>query len=239
MTKSNEERMLPVFQHLKYLKDNGYFVTDKTGVKTVEIMNMTACLDPLQPIITYPGRKTPEDYCQKELEWYLSQDLSVDMIGEYAKIWKNVASKTDNQVNSNYGWCIFSEANGNQYDNCLAELKKNPESRRAMMIYTRPSMHKDHCRDGMSDFICTNNVQCFIRNNMLYYLVYMRSNDAIFGWTNDHFWHCWVYTKLLKDLQEAYPDLTACRDGLYWNAGSFHVYERHFNMLDKICTYKP
>ena len=39
-------------------------------------------------------------------------------IGEKAKIWKQVAS-TDNLVNSNYGWCIFSIENGEQYKECF------------------------------------------------------------------------------------------------------------------------
>lgn len=238
MTKSNEERMLPLFEKLKWFKDNNLYTIDKTGVKTVELINVAICLNPLQPVISYPGRKTPENYCEKELEWYLSQDLSVKMIGQHAKIWNDVAS-SKGLVNSNYGWCIFSKDNHSQYDHCLQELKNNPESRRAMMIYTRPSMQEDYCVDGMSDFICTNNVQCFIREHKLYYLVYMRSNDAIFGFMNDFYWHCWVYAKLLKDLQEMHPELEASDIGLYWNTGSFHIYERHFGMLDSICTYKP
>lgn len=237
MIKTNENRLISIFRYLKYLKDIKSFTIDKTGVKTVEMLNMNVCLNPLQPVLEFPGRKTPEEYCKKEIDWYLSQDLSIKMIGQYAKIWCNVAA-SDDTVNSNYGWCIFSKDNGSQYEHCLNELKENANSRRAMMIYTRPSMQEDYCRDGMSDFICTNNVQCFIRNNKLYYLVYMRSNDAIFGLGPDLYWHCWVYKKLLEDLQSTYPDLTASDDGLYWNAGSFHVYERHFNMLDKICTYE-
>lgn len=237
MTHTNEERMLPIFKYLKELKDNKNFTIDKSGVKTVELINMVACLNPMQPLFNYPGRKTPENYCNKEIDWYLSQDLSVEMIGEHAKIWTKVCSNKG-LVNSNYGWCIFNEDNFSQYEHCLKELKANKESRRAMMIYTRPSMQDDYCKDNMSDFICTNNVQCFIRNNKLYYLVYMRSNDAIFGFYPDFYWHCWVYDKLLKDLQAYYPELEASEDGLYWNAGSFHVYERHFDMLEKICTFR-
>lgn len=231
---TNELRLMPALQALKQMKDNENFVIDKTGVKMVEIMDYHATFNPAQPELIFNGRKTPMKYVEAELQWYDSQDRHVNFIGEKAKIWKDIASK-DGLVNSNYGWCIYSEDNGLQYANCLKELCNNRESRRAVMIYTRPSMHNDYCENGMSDFICTNTVQCFIRHNKLYYCVYMRSNDAIFGFFNDFAWHCTVYQRLLADLQKTYPSLELSQNGLKWCAASFHVYERHFEMLDKMC----
>ena len=237
MTQTNESRLFPVLKELKALKDAGKFVTDKTGVKIVEILDYHQTFNPYQPYLEFPGRKTSEAYVKAELDWYYSMDLSVDFIGEKAKIWKQIASDK-NIVNSNYGWCIFSEDNGSQYENCFKELIKNPESRRAIMIYTRPSMHVDYCKDGMNDFICTNNVQCFIRNEELHYFVYMRSNDAVFGFFNDLTFHCHVYQKLLSDIQKVYPHVLGSKHGLHWCAASFHIYERHFDMLDCMTQFE-
>lgn len=105
------------------------------------------------------------DYVQREEGWYNSMSLSVnDIPGGAPQIWKAVADK-NGLINSNYGWCIYSPDNGFnaaehgelecQYTRTFAELKKNPESRRAMMIYTRPSMWLDYNKDGRSDFMCT------------------------------------------------------------------------------------
>lgn len=232
----NEDILIEQFLILKNKKDNDNFVIDKTGVKLVEILDASFNLNPEQPYLEFPGRKTSEEYVKAELDWYNSLDLSVDIIGEKAKIWKQIAS-TENLVNSNYGWCIFSKDNGDQYKNCVTELIRNPESRRAIMIYTRPSMHTDFCKNGMNDFICTNTVQCFIRNEELHYIVNMRSNDAIFGFMNDFVWHCHVYNKIIEDIQKIYPHIKMSKEGIHWHANSFHIYERHFNMLDKICTY--
>lgn len=237
MTITNEERLLPVLKYLKEQKDSENFVIDKTGVKTVEIIDAHFTYNPHQPYLNFPGRKTCERYVKAELDWYNSLDLSVDVIGEEAKIWKQIASK-DGLVNSNYGWCIFSKENGEQYVNCFRELIKNPESRRAIMIYTRPSMHVDYCKNGMNDFICTNNVQCFIRDSQLYYIINQRSCDCIFGLGNDAPWHCHVYMKLLEDIQKVYPHVKASDYGIKWNAASLHVYERHFDMLDRMVTYE-
>ena len=68
------------------------------------------------------------------------------------------------------------------------------------MIYTRPMIWLDAWKNGMNDFICTNNVQYFIRDNKLVTCVYMRSNDAVFGYNNDFAWQKYVRDKLIDDL---------------------------------------
>jgi len=195
------------------------YVTDKTGVKTLEIMNASFIAD--QPAII---GKVNEDYVERELAWYKSQSLNVnDIPGETPAIWKAVATE-DGYINSNYGWCIWSDENHNQYTNVLDELKNNPDSRRANMIYTRPTMHSDYNRNGMSDFMCTNNVQYLIRNGELNALVYMRSNDAVFGYKNDWAWQKHVLDSLCKELNVPAGQI-------YWNVSSLHIYERHFGLL--------
>ena len=167
-----------------------------------------------------------------ELEWYESQSLDVnDIAGETPAIWKAVSDK-DGKINSNYGYLIHSEENYSQYLHVLTELGENPDSRRANMIYTRPDIHIDAFTNGMSDFICTNNVQYFIRNNQLITSVYMRSNDAVFGYNNDFAWQRYVRDKLIEDLEtDTYKRYEP--GPIYWNVGSLHVYERHFNHIQE------
>mgnify|MGYP003342668458 FL=1 len=198
---------------------NEDFVTDKTGVKTVEIMNASFIADE-EAIIGTPN----QDYIERELQWYKSMSLNVnDIPGGPPEIWKRVAT-TYGRINSNYGWCIYSKENGNQYENVLDELTRNPDTRRATMIYTRPSMHYDYNRDGMSDFMCTNAVQYLIRDGKVNALVYMRSNDAVFGYKNDYAWQKYVLDSVANDLGLSVGNL-------YWNVSSLHVYERHFDLI--------
>ena len=209
----------------KYLNDK--FVIDKSGVKTIEIIN--AVFEADKDYILRPPNK---EYIKREIEWYESQSLNVnDIPGETPAIWKAVADKND-KINSNYGYLIHSEENFSQYLSVLAELGDNPDSRRANMIYTRPSIQMDAVFNGMSDFICTNNVQYFIRDNQLITSVYMRSNDAVFGYNNDLAWQKHVRDNLINDLEkDTYKRYIP--GPIYWNVGSLHVYERHFNLLDK------
>lgn len=199
--------------------ERGWFVTDKTGVKTIEMIG--ACFIANEPAIF----GTPnQDYIDREIKWYRSMSLNVnDIPGDVPAIWKQVADK-DGFINSNYGWCIWSYDNHLQYESVLTELMKNPYSRRAVMIYTRPTMHKEYNTNGMSDFMCTNTVQYMIRDDKLYAVVQMRSNDAVYGYKNDYAWQKYVLNMLATDLGVAAGDII-------WNVGSLHVYERHFDLV--------
>lgn len=195
------------------------FVTDKTGVRMLEVRSASFIAD--EPTIF---GTVNTDYVLRELEWYHSMSLNVnDIPGGPPTIWQ-VVSDNDGYINSNYGWCIFSDENYNQYNHVLEELKKSPESRRAIMIYTRPNMWYDYNHNGRSDFMCTNAVQYMIRDHKLETVVQMRSNDVIFGYKNDFAWQNYVHKNLAHDL--------SIEPGhIYWNVGSLHVYERHFNLV--------
>jgi len=196
------------------------FVTDKTGVKTIEMIGATFEAD--EPTIF---GEVNEEYVERELAWYKSMSLSVnDIPGKTPAIWQQVADE-NGYINSNYGWAIWHEDNFNQYANVLKELRSNPNSRRAVMIYTRPTMWYDYNFNGMSDFMCTNAVQYMIRDGQLVAIVQMRSNDVVFGYRNDYAWQSYVANQLSDDLHlKTWPKII-------WNVGNLHVYERHFDKV--------
>jgi thymidylate synthase len=146
-------------------------------------------------------------------------------------LWKAVADK-DGFINSNYGYLVFSSRNHMQYDNVLNALTENPSTRRATMVYTRPSIHAEWNKNGMSDFICTNAVQYLIRDNKLEVVVQMRSNDAWAGYRNDRAWAVYVQNKLIKDLKrDANIEVTA--GAIFWQVASLHIYEKQFYLIDE------
>lgn len=221
---------LDVYDIRQILADELYnknFVTDKSGVATIEILNAAFIAN--EPAIF----GTPnEDYIERELKWYRSMSRNVnDIPGGTPEIWKMVADK-NGMINSNYGWCIYSEENGYQFTKVVEELVKSPLSRRATMIYTRPSMHVDYNKNGMSDFMCTNVVQYYIRKGKLHASVYMRSNDAIFGYKNDWAWQRYVQKEVLQSINGKCNTVYDLGD-LYWNVSSLHVYERHFKLVEE------
>lgn len=219
----------------------GEFTTDKTGVKTVELIGENFIADD-DTIFCQPNK----EYVEAEKQWYLSQSLNVyDIPGKVPAIWKQVADK-DGFINSNYGWCIYSEDNCKQYRNCLRQLLNDVDTRRACMIYTRPSMQYEYNKNGMSDFMCTFATQQFLRETSehkidvdgptlahykLHYIVYQRSCDAIFGFRNDNAWHQFVAKSLVKDLKANGIDVDD-EPIVEFSCGSIHVYERHFKFIE-------
>jgi len=201
------------------------FVIDKTGVKTIEIVGSSFIAD--QPLIF---GELNNDYIERELRWYISQSLFVkDIPGKTPKIWEDISSN-NGKINSNYGWCIFSRENTYQYKSCLKQLFSHKDTRRAVMIYTRPEIQFDYNKNGMSDFICTNTVQYLIRDNYLHAVVNMRSNDIVFGYRNDFAWQDFVFNRLLKELNQK-GNQEYKKGNIYWQTGSLHIYERHFNLI--------
>jgi thymidylate synthase len=207
---------------------NKNFVVDKSGVTTLELVGASFCAD--EPSIF---GEINDDYIQRELEWYISMSLYVDDIpGAVPKIWKDVSSR-DGKINSNYGYLMFSSENFCQYENVLMELTRSPNSRRAVAIYTRPSMHSNWCVNGMSDFICTNAVQYLIRDGMLEVVVQMRSNDIWAGYRNDYAWQKYVQDKLVYDYNCGIKKADKIAAGkITWQVGSLHAYENQYYLID-------
>lgn len=229
MNTYNTEDILKLFKN-KYKND-------EFRGNTVELQNIHFICDK-----DYIVREPNYDYAKREIEWYESQSLNVnDIPGGAPTIWKQVATSLG-YINSNYGWCIFGEDNGKQYEHCLKSLLKDHTTRQAVMIYTRPQMQNDWNKNEMHDFMCTHYVHCFLNevqhpeNNVevyeLKYIVYQRSCDAVFGFNNDFQWHKYVYDKLYNDLIEAGIPMSENKPFIEYNCGSLHVYDRHFKHLE-------
>lgn len=213
----------------------------------------------------YIVRKPKEPYQTNELEWFISQSRNIQDLRSFAgfipKIWNNIADVHD-IINSNYGWCCLSEENGSQFDNAMKHLEKDKSSRRAIMIYNRPSMHKDWSQDRMyncdgntfpvngyswhkfnrevyksinGDFMCCQNNHFIIRDNKLIMTVHMRSLDAVYGYNADYIWFDWIFNKAVQYLKKTYPEIE--RGELVIYADSVHVYEKHYEDLKKEATF--
>ena len=95
-------------------------------------------------------------------------------------------------------------------------------------------MQYDCTDNGMHDFMCTYATQVFLNDigdnkYKLDYTVFMRSNDAVYGFCNDFIWNSYVQEKMVNELRRYDKDVIA--GDIIWNAGSLHVYERHFKWL--------
>jgi thymidylate synthase len=213
------------------------FTVDRSGAKTIEIIGSSFIAD--EPAIF---GEVNQAYVDAELKWYKSQSTNINTLGEIYGMspaaWKYSANQYG-EINSNYGTIIYSDKYSNQFENALAELLCNPDSRRAQMIYNRPSIWVEYNENGKNDFICTNAQTVYIRDNKLHMVSQMRSNDAIFGYKNDYAWAKYLMQEMVQRYNEENTHvaetfgndvLLTCGD-LHWQVMNLHVYERHFNLV--------
>jgi len=210
-----------VREYFKSELKNKNFTIDRTGAKTIEMIGASFIADE-EAIFGKPN----DDYIDAEIEWYDSQSTNINDIpygDEPPKAWQYSANE-HGEINSNYGHLIWSEKYYNQFEQVINELEENPDSRRASMIYTRPSIWKEYNENGKNDFICTNSVTYYDRDSKLHAVVQMRSNDVIFGYRNDYAWQQYVLHQLAWELHMDAGDM-------HWQVQNLHVYERHFDLV--------
>lgn len=189
---------------------------------TKEINN--CCLIVHNPTLTnfyLPNRKISEKYANAELEWYWSGDNSCENIGKYAKMWLQLSDdgKTNNSA---YGYILEKKYGFDQIQQIIELLKKDPNSRRAVLNISDPSIN----RITTKDMQCTIALQFLIRNNELQMTVYMRSNDVYFGLPYDYIYFVSVGQYIANKLNINF--------GLYTHhATSLHMYLRDVDKFVK------
>jgi thymidylate synthase len=215
-----------VRQYFRYQLENENFTIDKTGAKTIELIGASFTAD--EPSIF----GTPnQEYIDKEIEWYKSMSNNINDInkdGDPPAAWKYAASE-HGEINSNYGLLTMADEYHNQLGHVVDELTSNPDSRRACMIYNRPSIWTEYDKNGMSDFICTNAVSYMIRNDKLISVVQMRSNDVVYGYKNDYAWQRWMQEEVCS-LYNIFKPMIQPGE-IMWQVQNLHVYEKHFNLV--------
>ena len=217
------------------------FTTDKTGAKTIEYLGASFIADE-EAIFGKPAPK----YIKAELDWYESQSTNINDIHgdekEPPQAWQYSANDVG-EINSNYGHIVYSDKYFNQYRNALNELLQNPDSRRAQMVYNRPSIWAEYNENGKSDFICTNAQTFYIRDGKLHMVSQMRSNDVVFGYKNDYAWAQYLMDKFVKEYNieaadnnmntfGSSPISTISKGDLIWQVQNLHVYDRHFSLVE-------
>ncbi len=205
---------------IQELRDEN-FTVDRTNSKTIELIGASFIADE-EAIFGEPN----VPYIDAELDWYLGCSTNINDIrykDEPPKAWQYAANKYG-EINSNYGKLIFDDKYYRQFDNVVNELNHEPDSRRAVMIYNRPSIWTEFDENGKNDFICTNAVSYYIRDGYLQSVVQMRSNDVVFGYKNDYAWQRYVMNMVANEVD--------CEVGtLTWQVQNLHVYERHFDLV--------
>lgn len=101
------------------------------------------------------------------------------------------------------------------------ELKRNPDTRRAIM-----SIRDFNVDSKVTDPACLQSIQFLMRDNQLHMMVMMRSNDAVQATYMNAVGFIALLRKVARDLGYEVGSYTH-------TAHSFHAYERNFPILTK------
>lgn len=190
--------------------------------------------DPLSCLYQNPVRSSQFKYIAAELLWYFMGRNDVEYIAKFAKFWEFIQNE-DGTVNSSYGHLLFANPNEHgftQYRWAFESLIKDKDSRQAVLHFNLPV----HQREGNKDFVCTMYGIFQIRDNKLNFTISMRSNDVILGLPTDIAFFATLQSQMLFHLVthggDKFKDLEL---GTYTHiANSFHVYERHFDLVERM-----
>lgn len=175
-------------------------------------------------------------YMIAELVWYLSANDSTEWISRYSAFWRNI-SDDGTTANSAYGARIFKphariaesvDPIWTQWQYVINELRDDPDSRRAVIHIRSP-------QDSIlakKDVPCTLALQFFIRDGALHQVASMRSSDLVLGIAYDI--PAFTMFQELMALELGVPT------GTYTHiSNSLHIYERHYEMVEKIIAAPP
>ena len=197
-----------------------HYIIDKGEdfANTKAIFNQSFTIeDPMQKVIKTPVRKFNQDYAEYEWHWYQNGNRDASEIAERAKIWKQMMVPGTTEVNSNYGY--FWNYN-NQLVKVIDELKRNKETRRAIVVH-----YILHEIDRYKyDTPCNDVLNFYIKDDKLHMTVFARSIDLVFGFCNDQY----TFAKLMEHVSRKtkYPV-----GQMHWFITNLHVYPRHYEMF--------
>jgi thymidylate synthase len=196
--------------------------------------------NPRNRLIESPARKVNYGFAVGELCWYLRGDYDLETMLYYNK--RMVQFSDDGErINSAYGHRLFKNRwhydspkdDRSQWDNIVDELKRDPDSRRAVMHINEPRDLWWAVDRGSKDVPCTMSLQLLIRDRKLHMHVLMRSNDVVWGLPYDVFSFTCLQESFLYKLQAAGVPVDDL--GTYnHTAGSLHVYDTHFTMAEEV-----
>ena len=197
-----------------------HYIIDKGEdfANTKAIFNQSFTIeDPTQKVIKTPVRKFNQDYAEYEWHWYQNGNRDASEIAERAKIWKQMMVPGTTEVNSNYGY--YWNYN-NQLVKVIDELKRNKETRRAIVVH-----YILHEIDRYKyDTPCNDVLNFYIKDDKLHMTVFARSIDLVFGFCNDQY----TFAKLMEHVSRKtkYPV-----GQMHWFITNLHVYPRHYEMF--------
>lgn len=168
-------------QLLQHIIDNGTYKSDRTGTGTFSVFGYQMRFDLSKGFPLVTTKKLHLKSIIYELLWFLKGDTNVQYLNEHGvTIWDEWADENGN-LGPVYGkqWRAWEAADGRKIDqitNVIEQIKKDPNSRRHLVIAFNPGEV-----DKMALPPCHAFFQFYVSQGKLSCQLYQRSADIFLG----------------------------------------------------------
>ena len=192
---------------------------------TIELSNIMFTLTNLDSNIA-TVRNLSLEYLCGEMLWYVTARNDIDFIHKFSSVWSRL-SDDGVTCNSAYGDILFKRHGFNQVEKIIELLKKDKNSRRAVLNLNVPNENVIETKDE----ICTIALVFKITNGKLNCTCIMRSNDIYLGLPYD--------VAFFTSLQKYIANKLKIEYGYYTHfVTNIHFYKRDFDKIKDISVKK-
>ena len=217
---------------LRLVLDQGSFKPDRTGTGTYSVFGAQTRfrLSEGFPLVT--TKKVHFKSVAYELLWFLRGDTNVRWLQEHGvSIWNEWAD-ADGNLGRVYGaqWTDWRGADGrsiHQIDQVVAQIRKNPDSRRLIVSAWNPSEV-----DSMALPPCHSLFQFYVANGKLSCQLYQRSADTFLGVPFNIASYALLTHMIAQQCDLGVGDFV-------WTGGDTHLYSNHLEQVNTQLARTP
>lgn len=205
---------------LQRILDEGAVKTDRTGTGTLSVFGHQMRFDLQKGFPLLTTKKLHLRSIIHELLWFLTGDTNIRYLKENGvSIWDEWADE-NGDLGPVYGfqWRSWPAQDGKSVDqisNVIAQIKKNPDSRRLMVVAYNPAYV-----DQMALPPCHSLFQFYVANGRLSCQLYQRSADTFLGVPFNIASYA-LLTHMVAQQCELEPG------DFIWTGGDTHLYSNH------------
>ncbi len=224
--------MVQYLQLLRLVLDTGKFKPDRTGTGTRSFFGAQARFPLADGFPAVTTKKLHLKSIIYELLWFLRGDTNVQYLRDHGVTIWDEWTKPDGSLGRIYGaqWCDWRAPGGrsiNQIDEVIAQIKKNPGSRRHIVTAWNPGE-----LDQMALPPCHALFQFFVEEGELSCQLYQRSADLFLGVPFNIASYA-LLTMMVAQVCDLKP-------GTFVHTfGDLHLYQNHLDQANLQLTREP
>ena len=243
--KEGEAIMKQYLDLMSHVKEHGVYKSDRTGTGTYSIFGYQMRFDLQQGFPLVTTKKCHLRSIIHELLWFLKGETNIAYLKENGvSIWDEWATD-DGDLGPVYGkqWRSWEGANGETVDqiaDLIAEIKKNPDSRRLVVSAWNPAVlpdvsvsPKENAAQGKQALPpCHCLFQFYVLNGKLSCQLYQRSADIFLGVPFNIASYA-LLTMMIAQVCDLEPG------EFVHTFGDAHLYSNHMEQVDEQLSREP